>query len=131
MKVAIHRAKNLNYLEDYPDMDIYVRVQLFYGHKCHRVKRTIARQGGTDIIFNESLSFTVNGKQMDSCNMAISLMLTASHVYSTAEIEHGRIVLGSFMFARGEGLVHWQEMLSQPKMATTHWHSLTNVAASP
>lgn len=131
IKIAIHRAKNLNYLEDYPDMDVYVRVQLFYGHKCHRIKRTIARQGGHDMNFNESLSFTVAVKQMDSCNMMVSLMLTSPRVYASTEVEYGRVVIGPFMYARGDELLHWQEMLSQSKLVTTHWHCLTNMANSP
>ncbi|CAG5124051.1 unnamed protein product, partial [Candidula unifasciata] len=131
IKVGIHRAKNLTFMEDYPDMGVYVRVQLHFGHRCHRIKRTIARQGEPDMTFNESVSFSVASKQMDSCSLVISLMLTSSHLYSAAEVEHGRVVVGSFMYSRGEELVHWQEMMSQPKVATTRWHCLTNVSSSP
>jgi len=34
----------------------------------------------------------------------------------------GRIVLGSFMFARGKGLDHWTEMLSKQKDQIMYWH---------
>lgn len=110
---------------------VYVRVQLHFGHRCHRVKRTIARQGDPDMTFNESVSFSVSSKQLDACSLVISLILTSSHLYSAAEVEHGRVVVGPFMYARGEELVHWQEMLSQPKVASTRWHCLTNVSSSP
>lgn len=104
----------------------YVRVQLFYGHKCHRVKRTVLRNGGQEIMFNESLSFTVNGKQMDSCNMVVSIILTCPRAYGSDDIEYGRVAIGAFMYSRGEELVHWQEMISQPKLPSTKWHSLTS-----
>lgn len=37
----------------------------------------------------------------------------------------GRVVLGSFMFARGKELEHWNEMLSNPKEQIQQLHSLT------
>nr|KAI8767093.1 synaptotagmin-9-like [Biomphalaria glabrata] len=131
IKIGIHRAKNLNQMEDYPDTGAYVKVQLYYGHKCHRVKRTIPRPGGTEIMFNESLSFTVNGKQMDSCNMVVSIMLTSAKAFGSNDVEYGRIAIGAFMYSRGEELVHWQEMISQPKIISTRWHSLSSVHPPP
>lgn len=37
----------------------------------------------------------------------------------------GRVVLGSFMFARGKELDHWNEMVANQKEQVTHLHSLT------
>jgi hypothetical protein len=37
----------------------------------------------------------------------------------------GRIVLGSFMFARGKGLDHWTEMLSKQKEQIQYWHAVS------
>ncbi|GFS22998.1 synaptotagmin-15, partial [Elysia marginata] len=160
IKVGLHRARNLSRLSDFPKniMGAYIRIQLFYGHKCHRVKRTLAVVPGSDITFNESLSFTVQGRQFDSCNIAISLMLTfpgssASAVKQASttgssrpsgtgggggvpttgdnsDREYGRVVLGPFMYARGEELAHWQEMLGHPKAVSTKWHALTNSSSS-
>ncbi|CAL1532649.1 unnamed protein product [Lymnaea stagnalis] len=125
IKIGIHQARNLNFKEDYPDMGAYVKVQLYYGHKCHRVKRTITQQGSPDMMFNESLSFTVNGKQMDSCNMVVAIMLTSPRAYGSNDVEYGRVAIGAFMYSRGEELVHWQEMVSQPKVVSTRWHTLS------
>ena len=111
---------------------------------------------GAEIAFNESLSFTVQGRQFDSCNIVISLMLTfpglakaaasqstsytassaplggrgslggSGSVSGDADVEYGRLVLGPFMYARGEELAHWQEMLAHPKAVSTKWHALNN-----
>ena len=36
----------------------------------------------------------------------------------------GRVVVGSFMFARGKELDHWNEMLANQKEQVSHWHAL-------
>lgn len=36
----------------------------------------------------------------------------------------GSLVLGSFMFARGRGLAHWNEMLAKPRDHIQKWHPL-------
>ena len=36
----------------------------------------------------------------------------------------GRVVFGSYMFARGRELDHWNEMLANPREQIGHWHSL-------
>ncbi|RUS83123.1 hypothetical protein EGW08_009112 [Elysia chlorotica] len=151
IKVGLHKARNLTHMADYPNhMAAYMRIQLMYGHKCHRMKRTLAVVAGTEITFNESLSFTVQGRQFDSCNIIISLMLTfpglpkpagsrppswpgsngaAGSTSADGDVEYGRVILGPFMYARGEELAHWQQMLAHPKAVSTKWHAFTNGAA--
>ncbi|GFO38308.1 synaptotagmin-15 [Plakobranchus ocellatus] len=154
IKIGLHKAKNLNRMADYPEnMGAYIRIQLFYGHKCHRTKRTLAVTGGAETAFNESLSFSVQGRQLDSCSIVISLMLTlpssmkttsnggakikelegssrtvlrSKTVTGEADVEYGRVVIGSFMSARGEELAHWQDMIAQPKTITTKWHAFSS-----
>ncbi|CAG5131937.1 unnamed protein product [Candidula unifasciata] len=125
MIVTIHNARNLHRLENYPGMGAYIRIHLFYGNKCHRIKQTAVRQGGAEIIFNETLTFTLSGKLLETCNLRISFMLTSSTVSMANEIEYSRVILGPFMFARGTELAHWQEMLANPEVASTRWHNLT------
>lgn len=147
IKVGLHKARNVSCIGEFPtSMGAYIRIQLFYGHKCHRVKRTLAVTPAADMSFNESLSFTVQGRQFDSCNIAISLMLTfpgvskpavvrtpgthsaeAASVLGDTDKEYGRVVLGPFMYAHGEELAHWQEMLGHPKAVSTKWHALSNM----
>ncbi|KAK3690951.1 hypothetical protein RRG08_021646 [Elysia crispata] len=149
IKIGLHKARNLTHMVDYSNnMGAYMRIQLMYGHKCHRMKRTLAVASSTEISFNESLSFTVQGRQFDSCNIIISLMLTfpglarpassrrpaaaaagssrGGPVSGDADVEYGRVALGPFMYARGEELAHWQQMLAHPKVVSTKWHALNN-----
>ena len=48
-----------------------------------------------------------------------------SAILSSSEKQLGRVVLGSFMFARGKELDHWNEMLSKERDQVSHWHVLT------
>ena len=36
----------------------------------------------------------------------------------------GRVILGSFMFARGKELDHWNEMVANQRDQVTQWHGL-------
>jgi hypothetical protein len=59
---------------------VYLRLQLFYGRKVHRTKRTGSRPGSLEVDINESLSFSLTGKQLDSCHLEAALMLTTTKV---------------------------------------------------
>ena len=37
----------------------------------------------------------------------------------------GRLVLGSFMFARGKELEHWNDMVANQKELVSMWHTIT------
>ncbi|BFZ03154.1 hypothetical protein BsWGS_06193 [Bradybaena similaris] len=126
MLVTIHNARYLHYLEDYPGLGAYIQIQLFYGHKCHRIKHTPVHQGGAEITFNENFTFTVSERLLETYNMRISVMLASSTICAANEVEYGRVVLGPFMFARGSELAHWNDMLSRPGFPSTRWHCLTS-----
>ncbi|XP_076439800.1 synaptotagmin-15-like isoform X2 [Babylonia areolata] len=130
IKVGIMRARNLKHTDMDIDTRLYLRLQLFYGRKMHRTKRTSYRPGSLDMTVNESVSFSVSGKQLDSCRLEIALMMTSQRRAGmlTHDVEYGRVVIGPFMYARGEELIHWQEIMAQPRSVVTRWHSLT---ASP
>jgi len=120
VKVGLHRAKGLQGMED---QATYVRAQLFYGHKNVRTKRTTTRDTSSDQSINESVSFTVSGRQLSQCSIHLALVCT--HPRGGDE-EYGKTVLGPFMYARGEELVHWQDMLAHPRVVATRWHALQN-----
>ncbi|KAL8597441.1 hypothetical protein ACOMHN_050939 [Nucella lapillus] len=129
IKVGVMRARNLKHTDLDADTRLYLRLQLFYGRKIHRTKRTTSRSSSLDLTVNESLSFSVSGKQLESCRLEIALMMTSQRRTGlTHDVEYGRVVIGPFMYARGEELIHWQEIMAQPRSVITRWHALT---ASP
>jgi len=50
--------------------------------------------------------------------MCVAILLTDKPI--------GRLVFGSFMFARGLELDHWNAMLANEKEQISKWHTLTN-----
>ncbi len=106
---------------------MYVRVQYCHGRKTFKTKRTTLQLGAPEAEVNESFSFSITGRQLDSCSFAISLMTSHTGGRSGHDEEYGRIVVGPFLFARGEELMHWQEMLAQPRTPVSRWHTLTPV----
>lgn len=50
--------------------------------------------------------------------------MTAAAKEGEPDQEYGRLTLGSFMYARGDELLHWQDAVSQPRITVTRWHIL-------
>ncbi|PVD39613.1 hypothetical protein C0Q70_02249 [Pomacea canaliculata] len=125
IKLGIIRARGLKHADMDAETGVYLRVHLCYGRKVYRSKRTSTRPGALDVEINEMLSFSVSGKQMDSCRLELALMVSSARSgVLSHDTEYGRAVIGPFMYARGEELLHWQEMLAQPRVAILRSHAL-------
>ena len=96
---------------------------MMHGRKVHKTKKTITQRANCDPSFNESFSFNISGKLLDNCSFDLTIMKTAKSPLANDE-SYGRVVIGSFMFSRGEELIHWQEMLSNIRTPVSRWHTL-------
>lgn len=110
---------------NYVFLGIYVKVQMNHTRRPYKSKKTVIKNTADDPIFNESFSFCIAGQPVEACNFVITMMVCPKKHLSQNEI-YGKVVVGSFMFARGDQLVHWQEMMSQPRTTITKWHTLSN-----
>ncbi|XP_076458070.1 synaptotagmin-1-like [Babylonia areolata] len=131
VKITVQKVRHLKHIDMDSEACMYTRLRLFYGRKLHRTKRTGCREDrGEEVQFRESFSFSLAGKQLESCRLETCLMLThpTGPQVGVPDVEWGRVVLGPFMYARGEQLLHWQHMLAQPRVTVTRWHAL---AAAP
>ena len=72
-------------------------------------------------VFNESFTFTVDAHNVDTYSVSFHVM--ENHI-ANKDKQLGRVVLGSFMYARGRELEHWNEMISKPKEQISLWHRL-------
>ncbi|ODM87822.1 Synaptotagmin-15 [Orchesella cincta] len=73
--------------------------------------------------FNESFNFKLGAELLDTAS--VSIQLTYAQPGYNKDQQAGRIVLGSFMFARGKGLDHWTEMVSKQKEQIQYWHAVS------
>ncbi|GFT52217.1 synaptotagmin-15, partial [Nephila pilipes] len=125
IKATICRLKNLQGIAA-EDAVVYVKVQLYHGRKMIKSKRTVPQSVTNqqqELIFDETFSFAVSGRFFDSCSFTFSVMVAGSSP-AVKDVTHGQVVIGPFMYARGEQLQHWQEMLSNPRNMVMRWHSL-------
>lgn len=123
IKVVILQARQMNEINTERDSGVYVRIQMTHGRKIYKTKKTIVQKLSPNPVFNESFSFSISGKILDTCSFNISVMTSPKSALGNDEI-YGKIVIGSFMFSRGDDLLHWQDMLSQPRTPVTKWHAL-------
>ncbi|XP_071105939.1 synaptotagmin-15-like [Haliotis cracherodii] len=129
IKVVIIRVRQLRHLDYGGETGMYVRIQYCHGRKTHKTKRTVLLMGASEAEINESFSFSISGRQLDSCSFVMTLMTSPMGTRSSHHEEYGRVTVGPFLFARGQELLHWQEMISQPRSPITRWHTLTPTSA--
>lgn len=123
IKVVILGGRHFRHL-DYDRINgMYVKVQMNHARRPYKSKKSMVKPPSVDPTFNESFSFCIAGQPVDSCNFHITVVVCPKKHQN--EI-YGKVVIGSFMFARGSELVHWQEMMSQPRTTVTEWHLLSN-----
>lgn len=103
-------------------------VRFNQGRNVLRTKKTSTKRESSAPVFNESMSFSVAGRLLESCSITFTLVAVGASTFSR-DVELGQVSIGSFMFARGEELVHWQEMLHDPGKTVTKWHVMTTPSA--
>nr|XP_039272973.1 synaptotagmin-15-like isoform X1 [Styela clava] len=145
LTAVVLRARNLREI-DLEATGVYVKVALTQGHQIIKTRKTAVKRGECDPNYNESFSFTITPKDIESSCLSINvitigyqsgirqLKTSFKNLVSTgkpnSEHKYGRVVVGSFMFCRGEQLLHWQEMLAQQRKTISKWHPLSEVATN-
>lgn len=119
-----------------PQAALFVKVQLFHGRKLIKSKQTTPQHvtlvsENQEIQVDETFHFAVSGRFFDSCSFTFVVMSSKPATEPAAKEEtHGRVVIGPFLYARGEQLQHWQEMLTNPRSLITRWHCLEPVQSN-
>ncbi|KAL3876862.1 hypothetical protein ACJMK2_034645 [Sinanodonta woodiana] len=102
-------------------IDSYVKVQLVIQNKTVKSKKTEVVKKTEDPVFNESFTFKLPMASLDTANITVTAM---QHQSGYKDKVIGRVTIGSFMFARGKELQHWNEMVSNQREQVTYWHTL-------
>jgi hypothetical protein len=102
----------------------YVRLLVYYGNKLVKNKHTLTQMALPEVNFNESFAFSTTNKSIENFNFVVTLVKTKRQAIGS-DVELGSVTLGSFMYARGAGLIHWQEMLAKTRNVVTKWHQLS------
>ncbi|XP_076066384.1 synaptotagmin-15-like [Oratosquilla oratoria] len=100
----------------------WVKVSLLNQRRVIKTKKTAAvAVTQHDPQYNTSFHFKPP-LGMEGAHLSIQLMVGNGPMAKGRLV--GRVVIGSFMFARGRALSHWNEVLSIPKEAVQYWHAL-------
>jgi hypothetical protein len=119
--VAVVEARNLKTLVESFSSDFYVKVSLMRQNTIVKSKRTDIVRRDLQPKFNESFAFKLSADSIDLS----SVVVTVWHSVAAQKDKCvGRVVLGSFMFARGKELEHWNSMVVTPREQVTQWHLL-------
>ncbi|ROT61350.1 hypothetical protein C7M84_020875 [Penaeus vannamei] len=108
----------------------WVKVSLMNQRRAVKTKKTAVVAANDEPQYNESFHFRPP-PALEGVHITLQLYV-ASSSNSKGQFESevsgrlvGRVTIGSFMFARGRALNHWNEVLSTPKEPIQFWHSLT------
>ncbi|OXA62702.1 Synaptotagmin-15 [Folsomia candida] len=121
LTVIVFEAKGIKSKES--ASGLYAKISLSQNTKVLKTKKTdTVMLLGCRASFNESFNFKLGPEMLDTTSVTIQFMY--SQPGYNKDQSAGRIVLGSFMFARGRGLDHWTEVLSKQKEQIQYWHPI-------
>lgn len=124
IKVTVLTLKNLPLKLNGKLPDVYVTVDLYHGRRLMKSKKSLMHPGGAIVEIREAFTFVGAGRYLDSCSIALTVKARMRSELVTSDKAIGRLAVGPFQFARGQELLHWQEILSNPKTTVEKWHSL-------
>ncbi|XP_033742643.1 synaptotagmin-15-like isoform X1 [Pecten maximus] len=91
----------------------------FFVKVCLHVQNRVVKSKKTEVIkksdcpnFSESFTFKLPVANLDAASLNIT---TIQHISGHKDKVLGRVILGSFMFARGKELDHWNEMVANQR----------------
>nr|CAD7427693.1 unnamed protein product [Timema monikensis] len=120
LSVTVIAARRLKFHED--KKDSYVRVTLNQQYRTVKVKKTAPVKGTDAPDYSECFNFRVPAAHIDVTSVGLHVLQAVSGYGRDKPI--GKCVLGSYMFARGKALTHWNTVFSSPMEPVQHWHAL-------
>ncbi|KAL1123181.1 hypothetical protein AAG570_002268, partial [Ranatra chinensis] len=109
--------------EDAEKEDSFVRLTL--SQHCHtvKVKRTSTVRDSKEPKYSQGFNFRVPAANVHVTSLCLHVVQPA-HGYGTKDKILGKCVLGSYMFARGKALTHWNSAFANPMEQIQNWHPL-------
>ncbi|KAL4239707.1 calcium ion-regulated exocytosis of neurotransmitter [Mactra antiquata] len=122
LTVGIYEGRSLE-VDGATPIDTYVKVVLMAQHKTIKSKKTEVIKKNANPVFNESFTFKLPSTSLDTANVTITAMQPQTG-YKDKVI--GKVTIGSFMFARGKELQHWNDMVANEREQVMNWHTLVS-----
>ncbi|GLV35098.1 Synaptotagmin 7 [Carabus blaptoides fortunei] len=122
LTATVIEARRLKYQGE--KRDTYVKVSMNQQYRVVKEKKTAMSRPSGDgtVTFAEGFNLRLPPTQVDITSVAFHVyQLTAG--YGRDKLI-GKCVLGSYMFARGKALSHWNSVIASPMEQIQHWHIL-------
>lgn len=126
LTVTVIEARGLKLDPSTNKREMVVRVTQERACRGVRARRTAAVEVGDDgaTLISECFHFRLKADELHTTSVTIQALQPHS-AYAKDRLL-GKFVLGSYMFARGRALQHWNSALAAPMEQVKQWHPLTN-----
>ncbi|XP_077959421.1 synaptotagmin-15 [Gasterosteus aculeatus] len=118
--VVVLRARGLQLLTD---AGVCVQASLQIHTQVVKMKRSCVVKSQNDPTFHHRVTFKLRSQHLDEACLRFELQ-QPNVVPSEPPALLGVLVLGPFMYARGQQLQHWMDMVNTPQEAVELWHGL-------
>eukprot|EP00094_Tigriopus_californicus_P012895 TCALIF_12468-PA protein Name:"Similar to SYT15 Synaptotagmin-15 (Homo sapiens)" AED:0.03 eAED:0.03 QI:0/0.9/0.81/1/0.9/0.81/11/60/536 len=123
LTINLVEAKNLKSESGTQAPDTYMKLQLLHQAKEVKRKKTAIVKKEYNPQYQEAFNFKVDEDELAHTGLRITCMQHQTLLEKDRPL--GMTVLGGFMFARGSGQEHWEDMTKNQKMHIQKWHKLT------
>ncbi|XP_060804989.1 synaptotagmin-15 [Amyelois transitella] len=126
LTVTVIEARGLKLDPSSNRHEMVVRVTQERACRGVRARRTEAVEVTDDgcALVSECFNFRLKADELHTTSVTVQALQPHS-VYAKDRLL-GKFVLGSYMFARGRALQHWNSALATPMEQVKQWHPLTN-----
>ncbi|XP_056286395.1 synaptotagmin-15 [Pseudoliparis swirei] len=120
LSVLVLKARGLQRLTD---AGVCVQVSLQIHTQVVKMKRSCVVKSQNDPYFHHRVTFKLRSQHLDEACLRFELQEPHA-VRSEPPALLGVLVLGPFMYARGQQLQHWMDMVNTPQEPVELWHAL-------
>ncbi|XP_061719425.1 synaptotagmin-15-like [Cydia pomonella] len=126
LTVTVIEVKGLKLDPSSSKREMVVRVTQERACRGVRARRTAAVEVADDgsAMVSECFHFRLRADELHTTSVTVQALQPHS-VYAKDRLL-GKFMLGSYMFARGRALQHWNSALAAPMEQVKQWHPLTN-----
>ncbi|XP_022246549.1 synaptotagmin-15-like [Limulus polyphemus] len=122
LTITIFEAQGLQIPEDSSMAGSYVKLTLMIDNKPVKTKKSSVARKTAEPKNNETFIFRLGSNCVSTASLILQVIVANGNQKDKCL---GRIVLGSYMFARGKALEHWNEIVAGNHHQVRYWHKLT------
>lgn len=125
LTVNVVEGKNFKSTSSENPPDTYIKLALMNQAKEVKRKRTELVKKCNNPQFQESFNFRADESDIETFGVRVTAM---QHLpFPEKDRPLGFTALGGFMFARGKGQEHWEEVMKNQKTHIQRWHKLQDL----